>query len=292
MINSSKPSDFDKKEEIPSRVPPAGLAPINSWGAIQTIVSVAVIMATLLTFWTPTNLFSNKLLDEMMLSVQSTPSPAQSSATWPTPTTSPRPRIGIVAGHWKNDSGSVCGPNLNNTKEVDVNLRIATLVQQQLVKEGYDVDLLEEFDKRLFQYQSMALVSIHNDSCDFINNEATGYKVAAAPDSPYPEKSKRLTDCMIQRYGNVTGMRYHPNTITPDMTSYHAFNEIHTNTTAAIIETGFLNLDYQKLTTETELIARGVTAGILCYIRNEPLENVSQATNTATQTTDQPTQAP
>ena len=64
-------------------------------------------------------------------------------------------------------------------------------------------------------------------------------------------------------------MVFHYNSITPDMTEYHAFNEIDANTTAAIIETGFLNLDRKILTEHTDLVAQGVSAGILCYVRNE-----------------------
>jgi N-acetylmuramoyl-L-alanine amidase len=56
------------------------------------------------------------------------------------------------------------------------------------------------------------------------------------------------------------------------MTYYHAFSEINSNTIAAIIETGFLNLDYKLLTENPELVARGVADGILCYVRNEPTE--------------------
>jgi hypothetical protein len=66
-------------------------------------------------------------------------------------------------------------------------------------------------------------------------------------------------------------MKYHFNTITPDMTNYHTFNEINVETTAAIIETGFLNLDRAILTEQPDLVAKGVTAGILCFVRNEPV---------------------
>jgi hypothetical protein len=42
-------------------------------------------------------------------------------------------------------------------------------------------------------YQASTLVSIHNDSCEYVNDEATGFKVAAAMSSPFPEKANRLT---------------------------------------------------------------------------------------------------
>jgi N-acetylmuramoyl-L-alanine amidase len=57
--------------------------------------------------------------------------------------------------------------------------------------------------------------------------------------------------------------------VTGDMSNYHAFSEINPNTPAAIIETGFMNLDRQILTEKPDLIADGITSGILCFIRNE-----------------------
>lgn len=238
------------------------------FSALQTIISAAVVLATLFTLWTPANLFSNDLLDKMFLALQPGSDQQVPQGNWPTPTALPSPRIGIVSGHWGNDSGAVCPDGLT---EEQVNLRIATQVRKNLQAEGYEVDLLQEKDPRLFQYQATALVSIHNDSCQYINNEATGYKVAAAMSSPYPEKAARLTACLTHRYAEVTGMKFHFNTITPDMTSYHAFDEINSNTTAAIIETGFLNLDRDILVNQYEKVADGVSAGILCYIRNESI---------------------
>jgi N-acetylmuramoyl-L-alanine amidase len=66
-------------------------------------------------------------------------------------------------------------------------------------------------------------------------------------------------------------LNFHANSITPDMTRYHAFDEINGNTPAAIIETGFLNLDRDILVNQTDKVAMGVRNGILCYIRNEPI---------------------
>jgi N-acetylmuramoyl-L-alanine amidase len=167
-----------------------------------------------------------------------------------------------------HDSGAVCPDGL---EEKDVNYKIATLVQKLLKDDGYEVDLLEEFDNRLTGYSALALVSIHNDSCNYINPEATGFKVAPSESSPTPQKAERLTACLIDRYHTDTNMSFHANSITPDMTKYHAFDEINGNTAAAIIETGFLNLDRDKLVNHTDQVAQGVRDGILCYIRNEPV---------------------
>lgn len=59
------------------------------------------------------------------------------------------------------------------------------------------------------------------------------------------------------------------------MTSYHAFAEIDINTPAAIIETGFLNLDRQFLTEHPDLAAQGIVNGILCFLNNESISPTS-----------------
>jgi N-acetylmuramoyl-L-alanine amidase len=128
---------------------------------------------------------------------------------------------------------------------------------------------LKEFDSRLEGYRSLLLVSIHADSCEYINDQATGFKVAAAMSTSYPERAERLVACLQNRYNTATGMTFHPGSVTLDMTSYHAFDEIDSDTTAAIIETGFMNLDRKILTKQPDLVASGIVQGILCYIRNE-----------------------
>ncbi len=226
---------------------------------VNTFVA-AVLAATLFTAFTPA-LFSTSLRDQM--AVLLTP---QSDAADVAPAT-PRPKIkiGIVSGHWGNDSGAVCE---NGTTEAEVNLKIATLVQQKLSALGYDTDLLNEFDPRLTNYQAALLVSIHNDSCDYINDQATGFKVAAAISARDNNLSNRLAACLRDRYQRTTGLPLH-DSVTNDMSFYHAFSEINTNTSAAIIETGFLNLDYKFLTEKTDVVADGVEKGILCFINNE-----------------------
>jgi len=41
---------------------------------------------------------------------------------------------------------------------------------------------------------------------------------------------------------------------------------------AAIIETGFLNLDREMLTKKTDLVAAGIVNGIECFANNENIE--------------------
>ncbi|MBN1305773.1 MAG: N-acetylmuramoyl-L-alanine amidase [Anaerolineales bacterium] len=240
--------------------------------AIQTTLFVALLLATLFTAWTPAGLFSGSLSEKLAMMLT-----AQPAGIVPIDATAhPRLPIGIVAGHWGNgdDSGAVCRDSSGQVTltEVDVNLKIALLVQDKLTRQGFTVDVLQEFDPRLNGYQAMTLVSIHNDSCEYVDDQATGFKVAAAMTTRDPNRATRLTDCMRDRYQSVTGLKFHAGSITADMREYHAFSEIDPYTIAGIIETGFLNLDRKILTEETERVAEGVTQGILCFVFNENIE--------------------
>ncbi len=259
MENQAPEPDFD----LEAQTNPIPQPRYSTFRALQTVLGVALLVATLFTLWTPANLFANNLSQKMSLALlaNQTQAPVQL-----TPTSQANLHVGIVAGHWGNDSGAVCSDGLT---EASVNLTIATLVKQELINAGYPVDLLQEFDERLKGFHGLVLVSIHNDSCEYINDEATGFKVAAALSNTVPEDAQRLTACMIDRYQKATGLKFHYNSITPDMTNYHAFNEINPLTPAAVIETGFLNLDRQILTQHPDVVAKGVSQGILCFLRNE-----------------------
>lgn len=238
---------------------------VNSLGIVWRVFVASFLVASLFTAYTPLGLIPYGLVERLSQAV-SGGAQQNSPLVFPTATPRPRPRLGIVAGHYQNDSGAQCADGLT---EADVNLEIATRVRQRLIDEGFDVDLLAEYDDRLTGYQALALVSIHADTCDFISNEASGYKVAPTLGTLYPEKAERLVACLRNRYEAATGLQFHPGSITRDMTSYHAFDEIHNETTAVIIETGFLNLDRQILTTGQDRVAEGIVAGILCYLYNE-----------------------
>ncbi len=173
------------------------------------------------------------------------------------------PRVGLVAGHLGHDSGAVCADGLT---EVEVNTAIAREVARRLEALGYTVDVLEEFDERLHGYRAAALLSIHADSCEYINELATGFKVARAQADMVPEQSDRLVACLVSAYGRSTGLRFHADSITYDMTDYHAFREIAPETPAAIIETGFLYLDRDLLTRGQERVVEGIVEGLRCFL--------------------------
>ena len=237
---------------------------------------VAALLATVFTAWTPASLSPGELLNQLMAALERRGEPTPAGAVVEaTPSERPPMRIGIVAGHSGLhpetgfvDPGSVCADGLT---ELDVNLAIAELVVEQLDAAGFQADLLQEFDPRLTDYRAVALVSIHADSCLPINDQATGYKVAAAMDTEVPDRAQRLVTCIVDRYGRATGLRFHPGSITRDMTEYHTFYEIDDLTPAAIIETGFMYLDREFLTREPETAARGIVDGVLCYVNNEPI---------------------
>lgn len=258
MTEPMQPEEFENASR-PRR------ASMNVLGQLTMVFSVGALLATLFTAWTPLGIFPSSLAEQIAALFEGN-SPSQGSA-FPTPTARPLPRIGIVAGHWGGvDPGAVCPDGLTET---EITLNVATRVKEALTAAGFDVDLLEEFDDRLEGYEALALVSIHADTCAFIDDNATGFKLTAALASESPEKASRLVACLRSRYEEVTNLRFHAGSVTTHMSSYHAFDEIDSETTAAIIEIGFMNLDRQLLTGQPDLLAEGIAKGVLCYIYNE-----------------------
>jgi N-acetylmuramoyl-L-alanine amidase len=233
---------------------------------------VAAVVATVLTAWTPASLDPGEIVGDLMAALeggqeQRPEEPESLEVAGPLP-------IGIVAGHsgihpdsGLEDPGATCSDGLT---ELQINRSIAALAVQGLQAAGLDTVLLEEWDPRLEGFRGAALISVHADSCAAINDQATGYKVSSAIETTVPDRSQRLVACMADRYGRMTGLQFHPNSVTLDMTEYHTFFEIHSQTPAAIIEVGFLFLDRDFLTEEPDKAARGIVEGMLCFVNNEP----------------------
>ena len=241
---------------------------------IGITLGVAAVLATLFTAWTPASLNPGELANQMARLFEGDSGSEGNIIQFPTAASDEPLRIGIVIGHSglnpdtnAEDPGSICDDGLT---ELVVNLDIGGRVVRALDAAGYQVDTFEEFDSNLFEYRAVALVSIHADSCLPINDQATGFKVASASDTVVPDRSQRLVACLVDRYARATDLYFHSGSITRDMTEYHTFREIHSQTPAAIIETGFLYLDRDFLTSNPEVAARGIADGILCYVNNEP----------------------
>lgn len=251
---------------------------------VVTISCIAAIVATTYGMWEGRS--SAQVAPELTLSpapsaIPFTPLPPSTDhSPTPLPTLLPStaqpaapsvtaPRIGIVAGHWGHDTGAMCPDGLT---EVEINLEVAQRIVYILQALGYQADLLAEFDPRLEGYQADALISIHADSCQAFPNAdppASGFKVASVEDSLVPETEDQLVACLAQCYASRTGMYFHANSITYDMTRYHTFYEIQDQTPAAIIEIGFMYNDRPLLTQQPDLVAQGIVDGIVCFIENE-----------------------
>jgi N-acetylmuramoyl-L-alanine amidase len=195
--------------------------------------------------------------------------------------TQPRPvgadgqalRIGIVSGHRGNDSGAVCDDGLT---EAEINFNVVSYIVRDLRTLGYTVDLLDEFDARLNNYQAVALVSIHANTCQDYGYPVSGYLIsAAAARITTRSVDDLLVECVAREYEAVSGLLRRPG-VTRDMTDYHAFREIHPQTPAAILELGFMRTDRDVLTSNPERLARGIVNGVLCFV--EPARDVLMPT--------------
>ncbi len=196
----------------------------------------------------------------------------------PTPTI---PQVAIVAGHWAQesgdavatvrDSGATCPDGL---REVDITKSVADKTLALLKQRGYHVVLLQEFDPRYEQEPKFApksFLSIHADSClvgaDY--SYATGYKIAHAEPSDNEQEDSRLVTCLTRSYDKVASKYDKPfnaNTITRNMTEYHAFRKIDPRTPAAIIELGFLGWDRDFLVNHQDEMAQGLANGLDAFL--------------------------
>ena len=237
---------------------------------LKLILVFGFVSATLFTMWTPTNILIAQ--DEPVIQEVATANPIQETVAYQI---EPEKKIGIIVGHrgyapeGLPDPGAVC--ESDGLREVDLNLQIATLLRQELLEENFMVELLNEDDPKLVDYQAMAVISIHNDTCEYLGDEFSGFQIKPAyKQTNQPELSERLAACIINRYENITGLRYLA-TVSQDMSEYHAFEKFADDTPSAIMEAGYMLLDKEILTQNPALIAHGIAEGIRCYVYNEPI---------------------
>jgi N-acetylmuramoyl-L-alanine amidase len=236
------------------------------------VIFAAGLLATIFTWFTSADYLRREVRTGLEVAM------ATSASTLPA-TSLPTPnwfqRIGIVSGHRgpENDPGAVCigadGQAVHPT-ENEINFSVAQIVVRELRAQGYSVDLLDEFDPRLQDYQAAALVSIHSNTCqDWDGEIVSGFLVAsAASRAGMGGRDEVLVDCVAQQYGQTTGLERRLG-VTIDMTDYHSFREIHPLTPAAIIELGFLQDDRATLTERQPEMAQGIVDGILCFMSGE-----------------------
>lgn len=170
-----------------------------------------------------------------------------------------RPQVALVAGHRGYDTGAVCQDGL---MEVSITEEVAKRVAKLLQQRGVWVEVLDEYDRELEGLSVAALLSIHVDSCI----DMTGFKVATASETVLAAEDSRLGKCVEAAYALATGLPIHPNTITHDMTGYHAFQRVADDTPGAIIELGFLGGDRETLTNRQDAMAQGIYEGLMCFL--------------------------
>jgi len=242
--------------------------------AVFVVVVASGIMGTILSWFTSADFLDPETRRNLAVALY---------AVQPTPTLTPAPTpnwartIGIVSGHrgpgqeQDYDPGAVC---LDASGEVivtenDINFGVASKVVQYLRQRSYRVDLLDEFDPRLNDYQAAALVSIHANTCqDYGAEVVSGFLVAKAAAKPAEGPDDRLAECVAQYYAPMSGLERRFS-LTIDMTDYHSFRELHPLTPAAIIELGFLRADQKILVEQQDVLARAIVEGILCFLEPE-----------------------
>jgi len=243
-------------------------------GMLRSIIIITVaagLTAVILTWFTPQALIQEGVRDDLSAAI------ATSDFATFAPTVQPTPnwlkKIGVVSGHRgpEDDPGAVCqdvGGNLIPPTENEINFSVAERVVNSLRALGYNVDLLDEFDPRLNQYQASALVSIHANTCaEWPGGEVvSGFLIAGpAARTSMRGNDELLVGCIADHYGNMTGLSRRPG-VTIDMTNYHNFREIDTRTPAAIIELGFMLADRDLLVDQPDLMAQAIINGILCFV--------------------------
>ncbi|MCC6614620.1 MAG: N-acetylmuramoyl-L-alanine amidase [Anaerolineae bacterium] len=239
--------------------------------SVIIILVAAGLTAVILTWFTPQALIQEGVRDDLSAAI------ATSDFATFAPTTQPTPnwlkQIGIVSGHRgpEDDPGAVCQDASGNAippTENEINFSVADRVVNSLRALGYSVDLLDEFDPRLNQYQAAALVSIHSNTCaEWPGGEVvSGFLIAGpAARTSMRGNDELLVGCIADHYGNMTGLSRRPG-VTIDMTNYHNFREIDTRTPAAIIELGFMRADHDLLVNQPDLMAQAILNGILCFV--------------------------
>lgn len=231
-----------------------------------TVIFAGILVATLLTLWMP-SAFTGETTEEQYVgdisAVGQVTKQAEEGVQISLLPEFPDNKIGIIIGHKGRDQGEVCS---NGLTEVEVNSTVATYLQQALIGMGFDAELLDETDPRLVGYRATLLIALHSNSCEYINDNATGFKFAIVPSEVITIDRELLTKCLSESYVKTTGLKYDYRTTTNEIRNYHAFDQIDPLTAAMIFELGYMNLDQDILTNRPEVLAEGLANGIQCYM--------------------------
>lgn len=259
--NINPSGEIPEPEEKPLEEVGKKPAAFSVMGGFQTVLSIAIVMATLLTLWNPRKLLSTPNLSALLrveaAQIQETGSPQEDTTS----------HIGILAGHWQDNPGEVCSDGLI---EADVNQALAARVAQTLTDMGYKVDVFPEYDLALLNYKSAAFIAIYSGSCTDSPLPPSGFKVATSLTAQETDKINRLAVCLSEQYQKTTKLPFTYEVLNPDHPSYHIFRDIHAETPAVMIEVGSLKTDRSIIVAQAGIVSEGIAAGILCYLIGEP----------------------
>lgn len=229
--------------------PPEGKSkPVFSTGRVlQTIGLVALVLASVFTLWNPYKLFTE---DEAAQANQAAISDEQAAT------------IGILVGHWKIDSGSVCE---NGIVEADVNEAIANQISIKLNALGYPVKLLSSNDLDLVNYRGPALVALFCGSCDEQTGNKSGFTIGTTLSASDLNTSNALAVCMGEIYQSSTKLDFSYEIISPNHAAYSIFEMVNPQTPVIYLEMGSLLYDQSVLIENSEKVANGIVNGILCF---------------------------
>jgi hypothetical protein len=258
--NTEPSGELPEPEEIPAENIGNKPAAFTVMSGFQTVLTIAVIMATLLTLWNPRKLLSTPNLNALLRAEAAQQQQAASS------TDDTTKHIGILAGHWQDNPGDVCSDGLI---EADVNQAIAAKVTQSLTDVGYKVDIFPEYDLALLNYHSAVFVAIYSGSCAESPTPPSGFKVASSLTAQNPDKVNQLAVCLSEQYQKATKLPFTYEVLNPDHPSYHIFRDINLETPAVMIEVGSLKTDRKIVIGQSGSVSDGIVAGILCYINGQ-----------------------
>jgi|GEM_PF-6897386 len=260
-----------------SRMPRAARHPQEWLLGLRTLVIVmlaAFVVAFIFNYWTPESFLSEEFVANLQ-NVSSTQGPPTAVPS-PLPTFETVQRIGIITGHsgppldtnFDVDPGAVCDDNFDNIPELtelEVNTSVTVRLANLLIEEGYEVEMLEEWDDRILNYRGSVLISVHANTCENLGFGATGFNIQINQNSPFLERDTLLQDCLVAQYASKTGLPRHFGT-SPDLVDYHVFRESSVDTPTVLVELGFMFADRELLTQRPDDMAQGLFQGMLCFL--------------------------
>lgn len=232
------------------------VALFNTGRVLQTVILVAIVLATLFTLWNPYKLFSQQEVTQTNLQKNADGTSTEYST------------IGILVGHWKVDSGHVCE---NGIVEADVTEAIANQVSIKLNALGYPVKLLAETDMDLINYRGPALVALYTGSCEDTPENKSGFMIGTTLSTSDLNSSNALAVCMGEIYQASTKLDFTYQIIASDQPAFTLFEMVNPDTPMIYLEMGSLYHDQSVLIENSEKVANGIVNGIQCYL--DTLEN-------------------